>query len=52
MLERMTAINTSWNSGSVHLCWAVYYAVLPAIVGGDLKKAEEYLTRPCSRARI
>lgn len=45
VLERMTAINTSWNSGSVNLCWAVYYAVLPAIVGGDLKKAEEFFDK-------
>jgi hypothetical protein len=45
VLERMTAIDTAWNSGSVHLCCAVYYAVLPAFLGGDVKKAEAYFDK-------
>jgi tetratricopeptide (TPR) repeat protein len=42
VLVRMMAIDPKWLNGIPYYLWANYYAVAPGIVGGDLKKAEEY----------
>lgn len=45
MLKAMTAIDAGWGEGSIHMCWAVYYSVLPGLFGGDLNKAGEYFDK-------
>lgn len=45
VLDRMTAISPGWNNGAVHMSWAVYYAVLPPFLGGDIKKSIPYFKK-------
>ena len=42
ILNRMMAIDPSWGKGSPYYAWANYYVAIPELVGGDLRKAEEY----------
>jgi len=42
VLKRMMAIDPSWGQGSPYYAWANYYVAIPELVGGDLRKAEEY----------
>jgi tetratricopeptide (TPR) repeat protein len=45
MLDRMIAIDPLWHGGHPYAAMAVYYAVLPSIMGGDLKKSSEYYSK-------
>ena len=42
VIVRMMEIDPTWLNGVPYYLWANYYANAPGIVGGDLKKAEEY----------
>ncbi len=45
VLERMTEVDQSWNSGSILFCWAVYYAAVPGPLGGNMEKSEDFFDR-------
>lgn len=45
MISSMMAINPAWGGGHPYSAWAAYYAVLPSIMGGDLKKSSEYYNK-------
>jgi hypothetical protein len=42
MLDRMMAIDPKWAGGHPYSVMGGYYAVLPSIMGGDLKKSSDY----------
>jgi tetratricopeptide (TPR) repeat protein len=42
MLKTMMEIDPTWGCGTPYYAWANYYANTPRLVGGDMKKAEEY----------
>ncbi|MBP7736232.1 MAG: hypothetical protein KA369_09695 [Spirochaetes bacterium] len=44
-LEHMLKIYPQWGSGRVYFAWACMYTVSPGILGGDMKKAEEYFKK-------
>lgn len=41
VIDRMTEIDPNWGYGNIYFSWGNYYVVLPGILGGDMKKAEE-----------
>jgi len=45
MIDRMMAIDPAWGGGHPYSALAAYYAVLPSIMGGDLKKSSEYFNK-------
>jgi tetratricopeptide (TPR) repeat protein len=45
ILDRMMAIDPAYAGGHPYTFMAAYYAVLPSIMGGDLKKASEYFSK-------
>jgi len=45
ILPVMMNIDPEWYGGSPYFSYAAYYAVLPSILGGDLKKAEDYFNK-------
>jgi tetratricopeptide (TPR) repeat protein len=48
LLTRMMETDPEWNGGHPYFSWAVYYARLPRILGGDLKKSAEYFEKGIS----
>jgi len=42
VLTRMMETDPTWAGGHPYCAWAVRYAILPKLMGGDLKKAEEF----------
>ncbi len=42
MTEYMMNIDPDWAGGHPYSAWASYYAVMPSIFGGDLKKSAEF----------
>lgn len=46
--ERMNEIDPAWNNGSVYFCSAARYAILPGMMGGDMKTAEEHFNKALS----
>jgi tetratricopeptide (TPR) repeat protein len=45
ILDRMMAIDPAWAGGHPYTLMATYYAVVPSIMGGDLKKSSEYYNK-------
>jgi len=42
---RMIEIDPEWAGGHPYYSWAIFYSVLPRVLGGDLKKAEHYFDK-------
>ncbi len=42
VLDRMMAIDPAWGGGHPYAAMGAYYALVPSIAGGDLKKAADY----------
>ena len=45
ILDRIMAIDPTWDGGHPYTAMASYYAVLPSFMGGDLKKSSEYYNK-------
>ena len=45
VLDRMLEIDPTWDGGRPYIARATFYATLPKLMGGDLKKAEELLDK-------
>ncbi len=45
ILDRMMAIDPAWGGGHPYTAKASYYAVVPAFLGGDLKKSADYFEK-------
>jgi hypothetical protein len=45
MLDRMLAIDPAWGGGHPYSAMASYYAMVPSIMGGDLKMSSDYFNK-------
>lgn len=45
IMARMMEIDPLWGGGHPYFAWAVYYSVMPRILGGDLEKAKWYFDK-------
>ncbi len=44
-MKRMLEIDPTWAGGHPYYAWGFYYTTIPRILGGNLKKAEEFIDK-------
>ena len=45
VMKRMLEIDPTWAGGHPYYAWGFYYTTLPRLLGGNLKKAEEFIDK-------